>query len=173
MIRFHSKIIIPNDNYNFTRDNLCTRVLEGHMSNTGDIFQCLASKKYRKIVAFSKQFKILNKLFIHFIFQSWSHEWVKKKKTRYNLHTTSISHVCMCTTSIRCWDSCLYLYIPGGTTNRLMLWSTMIYPARIKKHTCNSFFALKYQLPSCCPLKKVKGKLYTLKIYFDDIDTTT
>lgn len=97
----------------------------------------------------------------------------KKKNPLWFAYHQYISHVCMCTTSIRCWDSCLYLYIPGGTTNRLMLWSTMIYPARIKKHTCNSFFALKYQLPSCCPLKKVKGKLYTLKIYFDDIDTTT
>lgn len=40
-------------------DGLCTRVLEGHMGNTGDVFLSQPSKNERKTAAFSGKFKIL------------------------------------------------------------------------------------------------------------------
>lgn len=44
-----------------------TQVLVGHLSNTGDVFQCLASENERKMAAFSEKFKILlNFLIVEF-----------------------------------------------------------------------------------------------------------
>lgn len=95
---YYSEMITPigSSHLYMRRFVYTTQVLVGHLSNTGDVFQCLASENERKMAAFSEKLKILlNFLIVEFWYPARvpvHSEWGPKNGTF--LHIAVSYHVC-------------------------------------------------------------------------------